>query len=472
MWKRLLLINTNIWSNLITDNFNLPPLGLEYLVSYVRDLIKVEILDARNFRMSYQKIENYIKSYKPDIVGINCNFTCGINAAFETARLVKEKYNPECPVIFGGWHPTLKPDECLKNPWVDAIILGEGELTLRELIKKGSFENVDGIFYKKEGKIVHNKERQLIENLDDLKFPYRENRKFKKFQMFNIPVDTIETSRGCPHTCKFCCIHVFYRHRWRPRSPLNIIKELYEIRKNSNVRDILIVDDNFTVNMKRIEKLCKLIIKSKLDFHFICQTRLDSIAKNPKIVRLMAKAGFWLMFVGIESITKKGLTDVNKKINVETIHKAIKILHENHIIIVGNVIIGADLDETEEDIMKNVDNIKKLQVDFMSYSILTPLPSTKIFEKLENENLIINKNWADYNFKNAVIKTHQLTPKDLTRITRLVNINAALHRSNLNLFRKLSKSRGILFIIKNGINSALDIINIFLKAKLAKRQTK
>ncbi|MHA1269753.1 MAG: B12-binding domain-containing radical SAM protein [Candidatus Helarchaeota archaeon] len=472
MWKRILLINTNIWSDLLTDYFNVPPLGLEYLVEYVRDIADVDILDARNYRMNYKEIEKHIKKYKPDLVGINCNFTCGIDVAFETARIVKEKYDSNCLVVFGGWHSTLTAEECLKNPWVDVVVRGEGEYTFRELIQTDNFENIKGISYKKNGVIINNQDRPLIENLDELKFPYRKNRKFKKFQMFNIPIDVIETSRGCPYSCEFCCIHIFYHHKWRGRSPINIIKELYELKKLSNIKDILIVDDNFTLDMKRVKKLCELLIKSGLNFHFICQTRVDSIVKNPNIVKLMAKAGFWLMFVGIESITEKGLKDINKKSSVLNVYKAVKILHENNIVIVGNIIIGADLHETEEDVLENINNIRKLQLDFLSYSIITPFPKTKLFEKLNKENLIVNNNWSDYNLKTPVIKTYKLSPQKLYELCRIANIKAMIHRSYKKIYKKFSKSRGILFIIKNGIRSIINFIRILNKALIINRYIK
>jgi len=463
MWNKVLLINTNIWSNLLTDYFNIPPLGLEYIATYIKDLVIVDILDARNFRLNHKQVEKYINKYKPDLVGLNCNFTCGIGATLETAKIVKERYDKECTVVLGGWHPTLTPDECLKSPWVDAVVRGEGELTFRDIIKLERFNDVLGVSYKENGKIIHNKDRPLIKNLDELLFPYREYRKFKKFQMYNIPFDSIETSRGCPYSCDFCCIHVFYRRTWRARSPINIIKELYELKKLSNVEDILIVDDNFTINPIRVKKLCELLIKSNLNYHFICQTSVDFIVKNPDIVKLMAKAGFWLFFIGIESITEKGLQIVNKNSSVDKIYKAVKILRDYNITTIGNVIIGADLNETKQDIIRNIKNLRKLKVDFLTYSVLTPLPQTKLFEKLDKENLIISKDWNKYNLETPVINTYKLSANELKELLRIANLDAMFHIPYKDLYNKVKNSRGLPFIIKTGIRASFDAIKMFTK---------
>ncbi|TFF96500.1 MAG: radical SAM protein [Promethearchaeota archaeon] len=447
MWNKVLLIYPNIRSKLVTDNFKIPPLGLEYLMGHIKDLVEVDILDARNLKLDLEDIREYVAEYKPDLCGISVNLTCGINLALDMAEIVKEQAGSECDVILGGWHPTLAFEEILENPHVDAVIRGEGELTFTELIKKGTFKDILGISYKKDGKPIHNEDRPLIENLDKLKFPYREYRKVKRYSMLMIPMDVVETSRGCPFSCNFCCIHEFYRHKYRMRSAKSIVKELYEIKKMSRVDDILIVDDNFTVNVNHVKELCELIIKSNLNLHFIAQVRVDSIVKHPEMVELMAKAGFWLFFIGIESITDKGLKDINKRISVTQILKAIDIVHKNNIIIIGNIILGSDLDASEQDVLDSIRRARNFQVDFLTYSILTPLPRTKFYKQCEEEGLIVNKNWGKYSELEAVIRTYKLSSEQLDKLHRIAMNQAFLHRNYKAVAKRILKSRGLIFLL-------------------------
>ena len=105
----------------------------------------------------------------------------------------------------------------------------------------------------------------------------------------------------------------------------------------------------------------------------------------------MAKAGFWFAFIGIESMTKKGLKDIDKKTSADDTRKAVKVLHENNLLIVGNLIIGADLDATKEEILADIEEAKKLELDFLTFSLLMPLPKTQIIESLEKENLLVGQ---------------------------------------------------------------------------------
>ena len=441
------MIYPNVSSKIATDYFKLPPLGLEYLKSNADDLARIEILDARNFNLNFGDIKRFIEDYKPDLVGISCNLTSGVSQVLDLAKFVKETTRNRCDVVLGGWHATLTVDEILSSEYVDAVVRGEGELTFRELIKRGTFTGVLGVSYKSEGKVIHNEDRPLVKDLDGLRFPDRKYRRYKNYNMMGISYDSIETSRGCPYSCDFCCIHEFYRKRWRARSPISIVSELYEIRKMSGVRDILIVDDNFTVDMNRVKDLCKLLIKSRLNFHFICQVRADNIVRNPEVVKLMAEAGFWLVFMGIESISDKGLKDINKKLNVETILKAIKILHENNIVIIGNIILGADLDATEHEIVENIIRAEQFDVDFLFYSILTPFPKTRTYYKCKEEGLLITGDWDRYNVGRPVIRTHAVSPRKLQQLLVFAQNRSFKRRNMLKSVKYILKSRGFIFLL-------------------------
>ncbi len=452
MWNRVLLIYPNIRTMIMTDRFLIPPLGLEYLKSQVNGLVEVDILDARNLKLSHREIRDRIAEYRPDLVGISINISCGIDEGIHIARITKSTLG-NCTVVFGGWHPSLMTDEVLKSAFVDAIVCGEGEVTFQAIIKNQSFENVPGVSYVADGTIIHNESRPLVDNLDQLGFPDRDYRRVEQFNIMGIPLDVVETSRGCPYSCNFCCIHEFYHHTYRIRSSLHIIQELYKIKKIAKATDILIVDDNFLVNINHVKELCHLIIKSKLDFHFIAQIRVDSIAHHPDVIALMAQAGFWCFFIGIESTTTKGLTAANKRVDVSNVEKAVKICHDNHIILIGNIIIGVDLDGTRLEVLEEIRRSQALSVDFLLYSMITPLPKTKFYYQCDEENLFVSKKWREYNVATPVIRTRVLSPEDLGELHRIANGGTFLKWKYKTLFSRILKSRGLRFVLINGFKA-------------------
>ena len=455
IWKKILLIKPNsrvINTNIHQARFDAPPLNLTYIASYLVDLdVEVEILDAKVKNLSYKQIRKKIEKYNPDIVGISVFLSLTINICYDIAKIVK-LINPHCTVVFGGRHPTAIPDETLNVDEVDIVVRGEGELTFRELIIKGSPENVEGVSYKSNGKIIHNLDRELIKDFDKIRSPARFLTKSNKYKMFTLRFETVQTSRGCPHSCKFCYTPIFNKGLWRPRSVENIISELKMISHDRKITDIFFIDDNFTANTKRIEKLCERIIESKKnkeikDLKFIAQTRVDSVVKSPQMVERMAKAGFFAVFIGIESANDEILKDIRKGFTFKKVLKAVKILHERNLIIIGNMIIGIDLNATEKDLKKEINFMQKIDLDVLNFTTLIPFPGTPILKELEEKNLVITKDWSKYTFLNSVIKTYQLSPKKLQEL----KFNSFKKNNYLNkgiwFTSRIIKSRGLLFIL-------------------------
>jgi len=453
-FKKILLIKPNYHVNNADIHFvhiNLPPLSLTFIASYLVDLdVEIEILDAKVKNLSYKQIRKKIKKINPDIVGITVFISASINVCYDIAKIVKD-INQNTMVVFGGRHFTSEYEEALNVDEVDIIVRGEGELTFRELILKETPENVKGISYKSNGKIINNPDRELIEDFENIRYPARQFTKNNKYKMLTVRIETVETSRGCPYRCKFCITPNFNKGLWRPRPFEKIITELKLISQNRKITDILFVDDNLTVNTKRIEKLCERIIECKKnkeinDFRFIAQVRADSIVKAPHMVKKMAEAGFWIVFIGIESVHEKILKDMRKGVVFNTVLKALQILHEYNIIVFGNMIIGLDLNATEDDIRKEIKFIKKVDVDLISFTLLTPFPGTDTLKELEKKNLVITKDWSKYTLVNPVIKTYQLSPK---KIQELLYYSFKENNFFNNLIRftsRIIKIRGFLFI--------------------------
>ncbi len=470
-WRKILLVKPNYhFGN--TDYFfapmDLPPLNLTYIASYLNDLnIEVEILDTKVNNLSYKQIKKKIKEINPDLVGITVFVSAVINTCYDIAKIVKRN-NPNCIVVFGGRHPSYRAVETLKVDEVDIVVRGEGELTFRELILKGTPENVKGISFKSDGRIIHNPDRELIKDFENIRYPARHLTKNNKYKIFTVRVETVETSRGCPHNCKFCCTPNFNKRLWRPRPIEKIINELKMISQNKKITDILFVDDNLTANTKRIELLCERIIECKRtkqinNLSFFAQIRVDSVVKSPQMVKKMAEAGFWIVLIGIESVREETLKDMRKGLTFNKVLKALKILHDNNIIVLGSMIIGYDLNASEDDIIKEIRFMKKVDVDILVSSILTPFPGTEILKELEEKDLIVTRDWSKYTLLNPVIKTHELESRKLFELL-YYSFKEHTYLKNWKIFfPRIIKSRGIFFIL-NPIRF-LYSVNSYLKIK-------
>ena len=469
--QRVALVNPNFITKSITDKFTIPALGLESIAANIIDLVEVKIIDGKVRNLSLNEIIKEINEFDPDIVGISCCFTIGINFALKIAY---ESKKLGYKTILGGWHPSFSYSEIIKCPFIDIIVRGEGELTFRELIKNKNLEEIKGISYKYNGDIINNPERPLIKDLNRLPLPARKLRdNTSYFQMFQMPLDAIETSRGCPHKCTFCNIHLFHRGIYRTKNTERVIQELKIISHQKIRKNVLIVDDNFTANMKRVEKICDEIINEGIKLDLICQSRIDVIKNNPKIIKKMAQAGFWLFFLGIESFNQKSLNDIQKRIQFRDIVEAIKILHENDILIIGSMLVGSNLDEEEKDIDLMIKIVKKLGIDFPIYSIMTPLPGTKFREVLIDNDLLLSRDWSKYNFTTAVNRLNKLSKEKLEELLSKAYYYGYINRGWKDTLIRLYKQKGIQFLLNfRRIYSIIkDFLNFFINIIRMKANT-
>ncbi|NVM55578.1 MAG: cobalamin B12-binding domain-containing protein [Candidatus Helarchaeota archaeon] len=473
-WKRILLIKPNYetmgWEYY---NLNFPPINLTYIAAYLEDLdIEVAILDAKVKNLSYKKLKKKIKKFNPDLVGISVFVSAAINACNDYAKIVKE-VNPNCIVVFGGRHPSWEPDDTLKLKEVDLLVRGEGELPFRELIIEGSPENVKGISYRSNGKNIHNPDHPMIKDFANIRFPARHLTKSNKYSMMTVRLETVETSRGCPYSCKFCTTHKFNKGLWRPRPVEKIITELKMISQNRKITDIFFVDDNLTANTKRIEHLCERIIECKKtneinDFKFFAQIRVDSVVKSPRMVEKMAAAGFWIVFIGIEGVSEKKLKDVRKGFTFNKVIEGIKILHKNDMIVIGNLIIGLDLNETEDELKKEIQFMKTIDIDIISYVLLTPFPGSDTLKEFEEQGLLITKDWSKYTVFDPVIRTHALTPKQMHKIL-YYSFRELKYIHKLGSFgQRVYRARGLSFFLS--LPRLLSILKSYIRIKAIRKE--
>lgn len=365
------------------------PVGLAYLASTLeQDSHEVRCIDMQV--ESRIDIQNEIKKY--EIIGIS-SCTPSIKEAWNLARLAKEQNKL---VILGGPHPTVLPEESLEKHYVDIIVRGEGEETIREICAGINLEKIPGISYKKNGKFIHNPQRQPIEYLDKLPFPARHLFNLKKYNSeFHKKkiVGNIFTSRGCPYNCSFCSNAVFGRE-YRMRTPENVIKEWKEMIR-MEIEEINVADDNFTANPKRAITICNMLIDQGLNIPWTASggLRVDSISKE--LLQVMKKSGCYRVALGAESGSQIILDKIGKRIKLQQIRDAVKICKEVGLETTVFFMIG-NLGESEESMQMTINFAKELEPDFVQFTIAVPYPGSILYDSIKKYGKFLITDWEEY----------------------------------------------------------------------------
>jgi len=399
-----------------------PPLSLISIAAMVPDH-GAKLFD---FKIQKYREKKFIKALnKSDIVAIT-SMTPQISHAFEVAQMAKEQ---GCITIIGGYQPTLAPDHVAKHLAVDYAIRGEGENTFQELINyldgnrdPKALKNIDGVSYRnKEGQVVHNKDRRLELNLDNFPMPRRDLLDDSKYVYLGARVAQLETSRGCPHNCKFCCIIKMWRNPDRPityrtKSTKRIMQEIYDIDWKNDF--IFFCEDNFTIKIKRTKKILDTIIRSGVPnkIMFSCQSRVDTLYRNPWLIDLMHKAGMRQIFLGIESVHQQSLDAMNKQNTTpDMVRKVVSLLDDRGISIFGGVIIGFP-GETKTMVRQNIQYARSLNMTVVQMTPITAFPGTEFYNEMKEKGMITSNNPKHYNLFFPMMRTEQLTNIEIYRL--------------------------------------------------------
>lgn len=377
------------------------PLGLAYLGAYVQDLpgIKLAGFDNNLLKLPAKEYRKIIEREAPDVVAINV-MTATVYTAWEMARIVKEVM-PQAIVIAGGAHCSALPEDTLKEPAINYGITGEGEGPFRDLLialqKKEYPSNINNLVYRCQGKIHVNPRRAPIKDIDSIPFPCRD---LFENSMYNMNVNrratgakntTILTSRGCPYACSFCSKSV-YGQSFRQRSPQNVINEMKSLEKDG-YKEVLIVDDTFTVNKQWVLEFCRLFREEGIKIKWNCHARVNTI--DEEIVQAMKKANCTGMAFGIESGNPEILKSIDKQITLPQAREAVRLCRKYKISTLCSYIFGhpGDTRETVEDTLRLA---LELDSDFANFCVMVPMPGSKIFDELNKNNLLCHEDWDRY----------------------------------------------------------------------------
>ncbi len=363
-------------------------------------------------------IESEIIAGKPDLIGITCNSGNMDTVAIIVGRLKKQNI----PVVVGGSHPTVLPEQSLTYTSADMAVVGEGELALIDLLHafegRLDFSEVRSLAWKHNNRIVINSRADLIPDLDALPIPDR-----SLIDRSCYYGDVIMTGRGCPFNCAYCASRNIWGRKARLRSVDSIIKELKDIRRRAEASLLVsagdtnnaaplpgrwvvkILDDTFTVIKPRTMELLDAIISNDLNcFEFTGGVRADTLDK--KLVRKMRKANFKSVTLGVESGSPRILKLIRKGETNDHVINAVKLLREEGIRSHTFFMIGFP-EETQEDIELSKKLILRAQPDHVEINMVTPYPGTDIFPKIIKDDPNSINRW--YRWFHQGLATHSET---------------------------------------------------------------
>ncbi len=396
----------------------MPSLGISYIASFLEKNNKeIGIIDCTAEKIIVKNIEKKILLYpKPKFIGITAT-TSLINNALEIASICKKIY-PDTKIILGGAHPTILPDEIIKNENVDFVVRGEGEFTILEILENKKY--ILGLSYKKEGKIIHNPPRPFIDNLDEMPPPAYHLLPMNKYypaigNYKRLPAMSIIATRGCPGRCTFC--HRLTGEKLRTRSADNIIAEIKLLIKDYGVKEISFYDDTFTIFRKTVKETCEKIINEKIDITWSCFTRADFV--DEELLSLMKKAGCHLILIGVESGDENILKNIKKYISLDKIREAFKIAKKVGIRTRASFMFG-NPEETEETMKKTIEFALELDPDEAHFNITTPYPGTEMYDWAKKNDYLMTENWNCYSsYSNKVMNLPTLDSKTLDKYYKL-----------------------------------------------------
>lgn len=416
---KILLIHpaANILENRKERKYAAHPLGAAYVAAVLeRDGHEVKIFDALigegynneevvrpgflRYGASKEEILKQIEEYKPDVVGITSLHS---NRRFEIMEVTEaaKKYSAKVVTVVGAGYPSSQPEECLSDPNCDYIIMGEGEETasqfIRKLEKKDSdFSDLDGFGYKKGDKIIINPKRTCIKDLDSYPFPAYHlldmeeytrigtgmgRFKTKHYTLFN-------TSRGCPHTCHFCGKDPIIGGGYRKRSVDNILEEMTMLKNDYGIQEFQIVDFHAMADRRHWRKLLREIIDRKLNINIALPHGMAVGTLDDENLELLAAAGCDHLYMAIESANQMYLDSLGKGIKIKQLEYTIAKAHELKMTTGGYFVIGIP-GEKWADIVATVELSLKLDLDDANFFIATPLPATKMYKECQEQGLIL-----------------------------------------------------------------------------------
>jgi anaerobic magnesium-protoporphyrin IX monomethyl ester cyclase len=431
-----------------SDNFLLP-LAYPTLAGYIRKHlpeIEIKILDCCAHRMGWSSLKNFIKDYKPDVVGIG-EKVCYFQEANKCFALVKEVDEHIKTVAGGQFYSHVVEDSLCQNPSIDFIIRYEGEVAFTELLKvllnkEEDFTKVPNLSYLKEGLLIQNPVAPLLD-METLPLPAYDISHLDKYQPFGKlwpKAVTVQRSRGCTNNCSYCSWiaqesvfnekgnnKLVRKAVFRTKTPQQMIKEIEYLYEKCGVRYLFWVDASWNYGDEWLNEFCDELIKRKYKLGWWAFIRLDLISAQHKngTLKKMVKAGLRHILCGADRSDFDDLSHLNKfSQNYSIVKEALTIFRKYYPEVFRQCTFIAGLpDDNEERIKSLLKYAHDIDVDFAAFHTLSPFPGTPLYEEAKESGLLMNTDFSNYDMYYPVMKTKYLSQDEVAHLTRWCQSN-------------------------------------------------
>lgn len=446
------------------SKFASPPLGLAYIAGMLeKHGHEVQIIDcavegydqeerwedgATVYGLPKKEILEKIMSCRPHVLGIACVFSTLHQIVLDLCRSIKAVF-PQVKIVLGGTHATVWAKEILENSNVDYIVQGEGENSMLGLIEhlegERAIENVNGLCWKKSGKIMMNPQ-VFIANIDELPLPARHllpMERYSKIGMLQgitqrgVSATTVITSRGCPASCVFCSIHAVWGHKFRAHSAGYVLNELRSLQRDFGISHIVFEDDNITFDRKRAFEIFSGMVDGNMRLSWSAPNGVAVWCLDEVLLRVIRESGCRVLYLAFESGDQETLKNIiHKPLSLEKSLEIIEACRRLKIRTQAFFVIGFP-GETKEAMKRSMRLAERLSVDRISIAIATPYPGTELYEICKREGYLTE----DFDVVKLMtrvgqIRTGEFGPKDVERLASLTYIHFAL-RHPLKTLRRL-----------------------------------
>jgi len=400
------------------------PMWLAYATGVLeQEGFDVRLVDAPAQGKGVEEVSDFARDFRPAMAVLDTSTPSIYNDVKVAAKL--KEILPHCTTVLVGPHVSALPEETLElDSSLDVIVRGEYDYTVRDLaraVEKGEdFEDVLGITFRRDGKILHTQDRPLIDDLDKIPFVskvYERDLNIRDYfyAICQHPEVTIITGRGCPHRCTYCVYpQTFQGRRYRARSPENVVEEFQYISETFTfVKEIFIEDDTFTVDRKRCREICQRLIEAKNRISWTANARADV---DFETLRLMKRAGCRLLCVGVESGNQQVLNNIKKGITLGQIRSFFRNAKKAGILVHGCFLVG-NKGDNEKTLAETLDFAKELNPDTAQFFPLMIYPGTEAYQWAKQENCVLTEDFSQWVTKeglhNCVVQMSGLSNADL-----------------------------------------------------------
>ncbi len=404
--------------------------------AYVREkgYEDVEVLDCQALEIPSDEMIERVREKHPDIVVLGQEVT--VPAGFgpfwyfhEAAKQIKQVL-PTTKIVVGGlWYSGLPEKTLEDHPYIDYVVMSEEAAfydVVDTLAKGKEIKDVPGVASRVDGQVVLGPIRPLLQNLDELPLPAYDLFPMDKYVGHNYwkPFVELVTSRGCPVACTFCYGLSKYDPRtakdyvrWRSKSAERVIEELELLYKKYNVQVVLLQDDNFNVDVARIEKFCQLKKERNIPTKWVCLGRAIEWINCEHLLPLMKETGMIMGLYGIEVTTPEELRRIGKGITVDQVKRTVDILRRHNVAVVADLMLGFDYDN-EEIIKQRFEFCEEVDPDILWVGYVTPAPNSAVWKTAVKQGLLNLKDidMRRWDFVHPVIPTNYLSIEDLERL--------------------------------------------------------